>query len=211
MATHSVANRAGAAPLASTSFERLAGACGILAGVGGFLYAVSFVVLQNPLLNSILLMLNSLLATTTLVAIYNRLREADAGFALWGLLLGTVGALGAAVHGGYDLANVINPPTAASTDLPNQIDPRGLLTFGVTGLGLLALAWLMGRTAHFPKGLGYLGYALSALLVIIYLARMIVLDPTNPILLVPVLAAGFLVNPAWYIWTGVTLRRGRAQ
>jgi hypothetical protein len=208
MTARSVASRPSAIPTASTSFERLAGVCGVLTGIIGFLYAISFVVFQNPLLSSICLMLTGLLSTTTLTALYNRLRATDAGFALWGLLLGVAGALGAAIHGGYDLANAINPPAALNADLPSQIDPRGMLTFGVAGLGLLAIAWLMGRSSGFPRWLSYLGYLLAILLVIIYLARMIVLAPTNPVLLTPVLLSGFAVNPAWYIWTGLVLLRG---
>ena len=42
---------------------------------------------------------------------------------------------------------------------------------------------------------------------LLYLARLIILDPANPILLVPVLVTGFLVNPAWHIWVGLTLRQ----
>jgi len=201
-------------PTSSASFERLAGVCGVLTGIIGFLYAISFVVLRNPLLSSICLMLTGLLSTTTLTALYNRLRATDPGFALWGLLLGIAGALGAAIHGGYDLANAINPPAALNADLPSQIDPRGMLTFGVAGIGLLAIAWLMGRNSSFPRWLSYLGYLLGILLVIIYLARMIVLDPTNLALLIPVLISGFAANPAWYIWTGLVLLRGgvaRAQ
>src|SRR5262245_3163659 len=205
MAARSVAGRPSTIPTSSASFERLAGVCGVLTGIIGFLYAISFVVLRNPLLSSICLMLTGLLSTATLTALYNRLRATDAGFALWGLLLGIAGALGAAIHGGYDLANAINPPAALNAELPSQIDPRGMLTFGVAGIGLLAIAWLMGRTSSFPRWLSYLGYLLGILLVIIYLARMIVLDPTNPVLLIPVLISGFAVNPAWYIWTGLVL------
>ena len=208
MAARSVASRSSAVPASSASFERLAGVCGMLTGIIGFLYAISFVVLRNPLLSSICLMLTGLLSTTTLTALYNRLRATDPGFALWGLLLGIAGALGAAIHGGYDLANAINPPAALNADLPSQIDPRGMLTFGVAGIGLLAIAWLMGRNSSFPRWLSYLGYLLGILLVIIYLARMIVLDPTNLVLLIPVLISGFAVNPAWYIWTGLVLLRG---
>ena len=94
-------------------------------------------------------------------------------------------------------------------DDPAQIDPRGLLTFGVMGIALLAIAWLMGRSEAFPKGLSYLGYALAILFIVIYLARLIILDPGNPVLLWPVLVAGFAVNPAWYIWLGLALQRGK--
>jgi hypothetical protein len=92
---------------------------------------------------------------------------------LLGLGLGLAGALGAAVHGGYDLANAINPPladAASAANLPSQIDPRGLLTFGVAGLALFFFAWLMGQ-AGFSRGLSLLGSVLAALRVVTYLAR----------------------------------------
>lgn len=47
----------------------------------------------------------------------------EAGFALFGLGLGLAGALGAAIHGGYDLANAINAPVAnaaAAANLPSH-------------------------------------------------------------------------------------------
>ena len=72
-----------------------------------------------------------------MVALYERLRATDPAFALWGLVLGVIRALGAAAHGGYDLANAINPPAAnplADANLPFALDPRGLLTFGIAGL-----------------------------------------------------------------------------
>ena len=100
MTTQPVDNGARAARLRSTPFARLAGTCGVLAGVAGFLYAVAFVVLQNILLSGLFLMLGGLLSTAMLAAVYDRLRETDASFALWALLLGIAGALGSAVHGG---------------------------------------------------------------------------------------------------------------
>lgn len=63
--------------------------------------------------------------------------------ALIGLLLGLGAALGSAIHGGYDLSNTLHPPASINTNLPNSIDPRGLLTVGIVGLGLFLLAWLM--------------------------------------------------------------------
>jgi hypothetical protein len=47
------------------------------------------------------------------------------------------------------------------------------------------------------------------LLVALYLGRLIILDPTSPVILVPALLNGFLVNPALYIWLGLALLRGR--
>jgi hypothetical protein len=139
MTTQPVDDGARAARLRSTSFARFAGTCAVLAGVAGFLYTVAFVVLQNVLLSGLFLMLGGLLSTAVLVAVYDRLRETDASFALLALLLGIAGALGSAVHGGYDLANAINPPSSVP-DLPNPVDPRGLLTFGVVGAALFFVA-----------------------------------------------------------------------
>lgn len=190
----------------------------MLAGASGFLYSVSFVVVARlapeagALLTALFLLLGGLLATAALVALHGRVRDAEPGFALWALGLGVFAAIGSALHGGYDLANVINPPAAPSTagaqsNLPSQIDPRGLLTFGVAGVALFAFAWLIRRGAALPRGLGALGYVSAALLVVIYLGRLIVLDPASPLILGPAGLEGFLVNPIWYVWLGLALRR----
>jgi hypothetical protein len=209
MATRTIGDEAGGVPARSASFERFAGVCAALAGVSGFLYAVAFVVLQDDLLSGLFLMLSGLLTTAALVAVYERLRETDPSFALLALLLGIAGALGSAVHGGYDLANVINPP-ASIPEIPNPVDPRGLLTFGVAGAALFLVSWLIGRGGRFPRGLSYLGYLSAILLLALYLGRLIVFDPTNPVILIPALLNGFLVNPIFYLWLGLTLLRGRS-
>jgi hypothetical protein len=82
---------------------------------------------------------------------------------------------------------------------------RGLLTFGMAGMGLFVLASLIAHNDHFPKRLGTLGNVLAVLLVIIYLGRLIILSPTNPVVAVLVVVTGFIVNPAWYIWLGLAL------
>jgi hypothetical protein len=209
MATRTVGDDTGEVPARSASFERFAGVCAALAGVSGFLYAVAFVVLQDDLLSGLFLMFSGLLTTAVLVAVYERLRETDPSFALLALLLGIAGALGSAVHGGYDLANTINPPPSMP-DLPNPVDPRGLLTFGVAGAAVFLVSWLIRRGGRFPRGLGYLGYLSAILLLALYLGRLIVFDPTNPVILVPALLNGFLVNPIFYLWLGLTLLRWRS-
>jgi hypothetical protein len=194
---------------ASASYERFAAVCAVLTGAATFVYSVAFVILRSVPLQSVCLMLAGLLGTAALVAVYARLRETDASFALWAVFLGLTGAIGSAIHGGYDLANVLHPPPGqANLDLPSQIDPRGLLTFGVAGLGLWLVSWLILRGSQFPRGLGYLGYLPAALLIIIYLARLIVLDATSLLILGPALLSGFVTSPAWYAWLGVSLWRG---
>ncbi|MGQ0670636.1 MAG: hypothetical protein ACT4PO_13345 [Actinomycetota bacterium] len=197
----------------SRSFERFAGALAIAIGVGGLGYAVAFVFALRSTPRSadyasaLFLLLGGVLGTAVLVALYGRLRDTDRAFALWGLLLGLAGAVGSAVHGGYDLANLVNPPNFLPGGA-NDVDPRGLLTFGFSALAISIFAWLIVRGNALPRRLGYLGYASAALLVVIYLGRLIVVNPRSPVLLAAALLAGFVVNPAWYIWLGRELMRG---
>lgn len=195
----------------STAFERLAGVLAVLAGIDGLLYALAFVVLRNALLSALFLTLLGVLAVAVLIALYAHVRATDAPAALTALLFGLVGVVGTAIHGGYDLANAINPPStlpAGLTDLPSQVDPRGLLAFGFTGIGLFVFGWLITQSSSLPKPLGYLACVSALLFIVIYLARLIVLDPTNPILLVPVLLNGFILSPLFYLWLGSMLWRG---
>jgi hypothetical protein len=190
-------------------FERFAGLCALLAGIGSFLYALVFLVLHNTGLSALVLLLVGLLSAAALVAVYLRLHETDAAFALWAFLLSVTGALGSAIHGGYDLALALHPVPSMPA-FPNPIDPRGLLSFGVAGLGLALLAWLIVRGHRFPPRLGYLGYVAAILLLILYFGRLTVLDPRSPVIAVPAILSGFLINPAWYIWLGLELWRGRS-
>lgn len=201
--------------VSAASLDRFGGWCAALAGVAGFLYSVAFIILKQSmpatgdLLSGLFLMLGGVFASAALLALYERLRATDAPFARWAVLLGVGAAAGSLLHGGYDLANAINPPAQANLDLPSPVDPRGLLTFGVAGIALLAISYLVGRTPDLPRGLAYLGYLSGALLIWIYLGRLIILAPTNLLIVVPALLAGFIVNPAWYLWLGATLLRGR--
>ncbi len=201
----------------SKTFDRFAGWCAILTGIAAFLYAVAFIVVARSdpalggLLSALFLTLIGLFSSAVMIALYNRLRETDQSFALWALLLGVVAALASAAHGGYDLANAIHPSSvvvvSAAADVPSQIDPRGLLTFGVAGIALLVVAWLIRCGGALPRGLGSLGYLSSLLLIILYLARLIVLSPASLVILVPAVVNGFVVTPIWYVWLGLALLR----
>jgi hypothetical protein len=208
MATIAATDRPGVRSTSSSAFERFAGVCAIVAGALTLLYSVSFIILVNEPLSSFCLLANGLLASAVLVALYQRLRTTDASFALWALLLGLAGSIGSTLHGGYDLAAVLHEHAAVDPNLPSAMDPRGLLTFGATGLGLWVFAWLILRSGQLPKPLGYLGYLVSALQIILYLGRLIIFDARNPVIVIPALVAGFLATPIFYIWLGVSLWRG---
>jgi disulfide bond formation protein DsbB len=209
MATTAMSRSGEAVVPAASEFDRLAGICGVLVGVASFVYAIAFVVLKNDGLSAAMLGVSGLLTTVLFVALYERLRPVDAPLALLGLLLGLAGALGALIHGGYDLANALHPPVTPNTDLPSAVDPRGLLVFGVAGIALLIVATLIGRTDGFPRGLAMLGYVSAVLLIVLYLGRLIILDAKHPLIVVVAILSGFLVNPAWNIWVGLSLLRAR--
>lgn len=198
----------------ASSLDGLAGWAALLAAVIGLLYSVAFVVLQNPLLYSLCLMIGGLLSLLVMTALFQRLSAADAALARLGWLLGAAAALGATIHGGYDLANVLNPPgelPAAAAALPSQVDPRGLLTFGVAGLAVLVAAQIMRSHPEFSRGFTALTFLLGVLLLVVYLGRLIVLSPASPLVLLPAALTGFLLNPLWYFLLGMRLRASSAR
>ena len=203
---------------ADRSFERWAGTAAIATSIGGVLYSAAFlggVVLGfNPELGALVasaaLLIGGLLSTVVLVAVYRRVSPGTAEVALIGLVFALMGALGGIVHGGYDLANALNPPASnplQEAGLPSPVDPRGLLTFGMAGLGLLILAVLAYRDGAFSRPVSTFGIALAVLLILVYLGRLIILTPTNPLVAVPAGLAGVIVGPFFYFALGLELRR----
>lgn len=198
-------------------YDAFAGLAAIAAGIGGPLYSVAFVFLYlfqlapdlGLTLASLLLLLGGLLSAAVMVAVYQHVREADTGFAVLALVISLVGALGGATHGAYDLANQLHPPSPevlAAANYPNMVDPRGLATFGFAGVGLVLFAWLMSQNKTFPPRLAQLGYLAGALNIVIYLARLIILTPSNPMVLAVAGVTGLIINPAFFIWLGLRLR-----
>ena len=200
------------------AYERLAGTASIAAGIGGIVYSIAFLggVVEGKApdlglkVASVALMVGGFLSVLVLVALYRRLLASAAAVGLLGLMLVAVGATGAMVHGGYDLANTLNPPVSdvlAAAKLPSPVDPRGLLTFGISGLGLLVLAWQSRRSETMPANLAALGMAVGALLIVVYLGRLIIVTPTNLLVAIPAAATGLILSPLFYIWLGRELRR----
>lgn len=190
------------------SFGSLASVSAILAGVFGLLYSVAFVVLRSDSLSALFLLLGGLAMIVVMTALYRLNRDSDGSFALLAFAFSVGAAAGSLIHGGYDLSNALHPPASLSTDLPSPIDPRGILTFGIAGIGVFLWSWLMARNPVFPSGLRYVGYASALLMIILYLGRLIILQATSPAILIPAALEGFVVNPLWFLWLGLgPLRR----
>jgi hypothetical protein len=187
----------------SGSFHRFAGWASILAGVAGIGYAVAFVVLKSAPLSAQFLTLAPLFAVAGLVAVFDRVRSIDAGYATLAIVLGAFGSLAASSHGVYDLSTVLHPP-AAVPDVPSPVDPRGYGTFALTGLAVLILAGLAGRSRELPVWVSPLGMVLGVFLVLTFLARLIVLDATSLVVLGPALVSG-LLSPIFFLLLGAWL------
>lgn len=197
------------------SFQRLAGYCAVATGAGGFLYSVAFVLISraNPDvglgISWVLLLIGALLAMPVLLVLYEHLRNVEPPAALLALLFSALGFFGAIMHAGYEIANLIHLGKSPASDLASQVDPRGLLTFGLTGLGLVLFGWLMARSGRFSIGLGRFGQLTGALMIVVYLARLTLYTPTNPLVLIGAGLTGFIVSPVFFIWLGRSLLGSR--
>jgi hypothetical protein len=199
----------------TTAFDRFGGMSAILLGIGGLIYAIlfAFVVAGSPSwvtgLWLTFLLVGGLLTTVVTVALYQRLRETDEGVALWALLLGFAAAIGGMVHAGFQLVSLTNPISGITTiGQRTPTDPVGILRFGLAGVTLLILGWLIVRGAQFPRSLGYLAYFGGALLVFIYIGRLFdFITPVDKITLIPPFLYGFIVHPVFYVWLGRELLR----
>src|SRR5438067_3672513 len=202
-----VAPHARSAEPSTVSYAHAAGWAAIASASLGLLSAVAFLVLKSATLSALCLMLGALASTVVLVALRARVGAIAPLAAQWALLVAGLGALGAMAHGGFDLANALHPPAASNPDLPNAVDPRGLLTFGLSGLGTLVFAMLLLRDGRTPRALAWLGVLSAILSIGLYVGRLVVLNPANPLIALPALAEGFVVSPLWYVWLGVVLMR----
>ena len=191
-------------------FKKFSAVSSIFAGLLGLLYSFSFFVLDNsqPYLASIVtascLLVTGILLSVVFVRLYEEFKKTNQSFVLWIFLLSLLAAAGMIIHGGYDLANAINAPSPnllAEANLPNQVDPRGLLVFGLSGLALFGWAWLF-RHSNYPQGISRLGYILAIAYSFTFVSRLIWVDVETLIVGIPLVLSGAIVGPWWYIWVG---------
>jgi hypothetical protein len=193
----------------SSPLQRAATPAGLLVAVGGVLYSVLFVVAVKSGSSAaataswLVLLVVTLVSSAVLVVVYQQVREADPPTSLWALVLAAAGTYGSVAHAGYAIASETN----RTADVVSQADPRGLATFGITGLALLAFAVVIRRAGVFPAGLGTLGIVFGVLLVLTYLGRLVVVDPNNLALLGIAAVAGLVVHPWWWSWLALSMRR----
>ena len=187
------------------TFERLAGYCAVLAALASVVFTVAFAVVVQEgerwaqWVSWITLLAGGLVTVPVMVALYALLGHREPQVALVGVVLGVAAALGAAIHGAFELALLANPVPGARQELPSEVDPRGFMTFAVTGLALLVFGWLVLRTGGLDRPAGGVAVAGGALVVVVYLGRLTALDPKNPVTKVAALASGLVLVPGFYL------------
>lgn len=193
-----------------TIYDIFAGWCAVVTGIIALLYALTIVLITPRApewgegISAFGLIAMGLLSSAVFTGLFERLRPSSGGFALWGLVLALFPSFGMTIRGGYDLALAIHPVHPAAVDsLPNLVDPRGLLSCGVAALALIILSVLMLVSRRFPRGLAYLGILAATLAFVVYLAELIIADPSSPLITAPSSLSGFVVMPIWYLWTGI--------
>ncbi|MGH2710461.1 MAG: DUF4386 family protein [Actinomycetota bacterium] len=190
------------------TFQRFAGTCSILVGIGGLAYGVLFGFIvygaERPvaLVWLALGLLGALLGTPVAVALYMKLRDRDWGFALLALLLGIFGSVGQLQNSALTLAKEVGELRGESSD------PAGAFRFGLLGLSLLIVGWLIVRSGAFPKRLGYLAEVGGVLLVLTFLGRTTgLIDTANELSVLPPVLYGVVIHPVLYVWLGRVLRK----
>lgn len=196
------------------TFERFAGLCSILVGLGAIVYAVLFITIVEGNEETkpwfIVLLGGAILGIPVMVALYRRLRAFDDGYALTALVLGLLGSLGGILHAGYELASLETPSPQGYYPGPEAIS-KGVLRYLVAGLALLLIAWLISESDLLPGALAYPAGLGGVLLVVIYFGRLFdFITPGDYASLIPPILYGFVVHPIFYGWLGLVLwRTGR--
>ncbi len=109
-----------------TPFRPFAANVAWTAVIGGIAYGLFFVIIGNQGVAAGLLMVGGILSALLLAGLARSVEAVHEAGARLAALIGTVGAIGSAIHGGYDLANVIHPPETnvlSLAEYPNAVDP----------------------------------------------------------------------------------------
>lgn len=191
------------------SFERFGSVSAILTGVLSIFYAVFFLFISRAnefvgILGSwIILGGTAFFAAAAYVALYQRLKEREAGFALYTLLFGVMCAFAMLQHGAFEAINLYRSGAVVSAlGAPSQVDPAGLASFGVIGVVAFLWGWLIQKTNVLPRTLGYVGMLNAVLLIVLFFATVI---GSQTLILASGGLTSVIVGPLWWIWLGRAL------
>jgi hypothetical protein len=186
-------------------FQRFAGRAALVAAGVSVVYTVTFALYVRESYHwahwasAIAFMASGLIVAPVLVALHASLRNEEPQFAMLALAAGLVGAFGSSVHGAFDVAALAKPVGGRFASFPSQIDPRGFLTFAITGTVLGLFGWLARRSNRLPRALAPVGGLATLLLLVVYFGRLIALDPNRNFIRFSAVLVGLIVVPAFYV------------
>lgn len=217
------------------SFQKFAAGAAAVVGVSSVLYGGLFLTIfpaaqrsgapgslvsfnENPTalpILSALLALGGLASTAAVAGIYQRVRDGNAGMALWsfgvGISYGVLTALQAVYQ--YFLAAklaafyadgdaALRAAAVVAADIPSPVNTFGFTKFFLSGLWLLLTGLLILRTPFFPRRLGYLALAAGVGVILLFVGQ-----ATNSAQLIFALGVpgSAIVGPLFWIWVGYTL------
>jgi hypothetical protein len=199
----------------TATFGRIAVVSAVLAAVASVVFTGAFAVVAEEgdrwaqWTAWAALLGGGLVALPVMVALRAVLVGGEPQVALVGLLLGVAGALGSSIHAAFELSLLANPVDGPG--VPNAVDPRGFMTYGVTGLALLVFGGLLVRDRRLGREPGWLALAGGALFVVVFVSRLTVLDPQTNVIRVAAISSGLAVVPAFYLVLAWALYRREAR
>jgi hypothetical protein len=188
------------------AFARRAAVCAYLVAALSIAYAVVYlgVASRNPddrsanALAYALIAAGALAASVATVAMSERAGGANAR---WLAPFGVGYALLSAAHGVY--AAILAGAGLAAGDL-SATDPRGLATFGLAGMWMLALGLSARGAATLPRNLALLAIAGGIVLILLFFATV---AGSTPLILLTGGLASVVLGPVFWIWSGRILGR----
>ena len=193
----------------NNSFLRFGATAAMLTGILSILYAVFFLFVSRVsevtgiLVSWILLGVTGFFAAAAYVALYQRLKDHEPGFALYTMLFGAMSAFAMLQHGAFEAIGILRSgAVSAANGAPSQVDAAGLASFGVIGVVAFLWGWLILRTGVLPRTLGYIGILNSVLLIVLFLATVF---SSQTVILLSGGLTSVIVGPVWWIWLGRAL------
>jgi hypothetical protein len=193
------------------TFRRVAAPASALAAAGSIVFTVTFGLYVRESYrwalwaSTITRAVTGLLLVVVFVALQALVRDREADLARVAAGIGVVGALASVLHGAYDLADLAKPQHV-NPNLPSEVDPRGFATFALIGLAILLFAWLARGVVALPRWTTLAGIVAGVLLVVVWLGRMIAVDPNDDVIRVAALASGLVAVPAFDVGLARRLR-----
>jgi hypothetical protein len=186
-------------------FGRAATGAGVLAAAAGIVYTVTFaLVVQKGYhwamwASSATLLVGGVAVLVVFVGAHRQFSGGEPDVALAALVVGLAGALGSVLHAMYDIGGLAKPYHGTVPDVPFPADPRGLATFAFTGVALGLFGWLGWRAGVLAKTVMGLALATAACLLIVFLGRLIILNPKSAAVKPFAVLGGIVLAPATYL------------